>query len=56
MPPCRWTLCSHQIRPGGRDFELLCKWLLENVPEYRQRVTRIWLWDDWLGRWEQTLA
>ena len=25
------------LRPGGRDFERLCKWVLENVPEYRQR-------------------
>jgi superfamily II DNA or RNA helicase len=39
------------LRPGGRDFERLCKWLLENAPEYRRRVTRVWLWDEWPGRW-----
>ncbi len=39
------------LRPGGRHFERLCKWLLENVPEYRQRLRHVWLWDDWPGRW-----
>lgn len=34
------------LRPGGRDFERLCKWALENVPEYRQRLRQVWLWDD----------
>ena len=40
------------LRPGGRDFEHLCKWALENVPEYQSRLTQVWLWDDWPGRWE----
>jgi predicted helicase len=35
------------LRPGGRDFERLCKWLLENVPEYERRLTKVWLWDEW---------
>ena len=39
------------LRPGGRDFERVCKWALENVPEYRKRLRRVWLWDDWPGRW-----
>jgi predicted helicase len=39
------------LRPGGRDFERVCKWMLENVPEYRQRLRQVWLWDDWPGRW-----
>jgi predicted helicase len=39
------------LRPGGHDFERLCKWLLENAPEYRRRVTRVWLWDEWPRRW-----
>ena len=25
--------------------------MLENAPEYRQHVRRVWLWDDWPGRW-----
>ena len=40
------TLSSH-----GRDFERLCKWILENAPEYRPKVRRVWLWDEWPGRW-----
>ena len=35
------------LRPGGRDFESVCKWVLENVPEYRQRLQQVWLWDEW---------
>jgi predicted helicase len=40
------SLSSH-----GRDFERLCKWMLENAPEYRRKVRRVWLWDEWPGRW-----
>ncbi len=39
------------LRPGGGDLERLCKWLLENAPEYRSRLTKVWLWQDWPGRW-----
>lgn len=39
------------LRPGGRDFERVCKWALENVPEYRQLLRQVWLWDEWPGRW-----
>lgn len=38
------------LSAGGRDFERLCAWLLVNVPEYRARLDRVWLWDDWPGR------
>ena len=38
------------LGPGGRDFERLCKWLLENVPEYGSKLTQVWLWDDWPAR------
>ena len=41
---------------GGRDFERCAKWALENVPEYRQRLRQVWLWDEWPERWERTLA
>jgi superfamily II DNA or RNA helicase len=37
--------------PGGGDFERLCKWLLENAPEYRPKLRRVWRWDEWPGRW-----
>ena len=39
------------LHPGGRDFERLCKWLLDNAPEYRSQLRRVWLWQDWPGRW-----
>ncbi|MBA3566964.1 MAG: hypothetical protein H0W31_08945 [Actinobacteria bacterium] len=38
------------LAPGGREFEHLCKWLLENVPEYRSQLKQVWLWNDWPGR------
>lgn len=43
------------LRPGG-DFERVCKWALENVPEYRQRLRQVWLWDEWPGRWGRDAA
>lgn len=39
------------LAPGGSDFERLCKWVLENAPEYRRTVKRVWRWNDWPGRW-----
>lgn len=36
--------------PDGRDFERLCRWLLQNVPEYRVRLEQVWLWNDWPNR------
>ena len=35
----------------SRQFERACKWLLEEAPEYRPFVRRVWLWDDWPERW-----
>lgn len=35
----------------GRQFERICKWFLENDPQYRREIKRVWLWDDWPGRW-----
>ncbi|MGW1743481.1 restriction endonuclease [Nocardia sp. NPDC001965] len=35
----------------GREFEHLCKWFLTNDPTYRATLRRVWLWDDWPGRW-----
>jgi superfamily II DNA or RNA helicase len=42
---------SADERAQGRGFERLCKWLLENAPEYRSQLQRVWLWDEWPGRW-----
>ena len=35
----------------GAQFEKLCKWLLENHPMYKSKLTKVWLWDDWPERW-----
>lgn len=35
----------------GRQFELICKWFLTNDPLYQHQVSRVWLWDEWPGRW-----
>lgn len=35
----------------GREFERICKWFLENAPEYRGQIRRVWLWREWPGRW-----
>ena len=42
---------SERPGPPGREFERICKWLLENAPEYRSQLKRVWLWDEWPGRW-----
>jgi predicted helicase len=38
-----------QIR--GRQFEQTCKWFLENAPEYRGIVRKVWRWDEWPLTW-----
>ncbi len=35
----------------GREFERLCKWFLENDPLYVAQLEKVWLWDEWPGRW-----
>ena len=35
----------------GKQFEHVCKWFLSNDPVYRQELRRVWLWDEWPGRW-----
>ena len=39
--------------PGlrGRQFEHICQWFLTNDPLYRRDLRRVWLWDEWPGRW-----
>ena len=31
----------------GRQFEELCRWYLQNAPEYRSRFRHVWLWREW---------
>ena len=35
----------------GSDFEWLCRWFLQNAPRYRGHFDKVWLWNDWPGRW-----
>jgi superfamily II DNA or RNA helicase len=35
----------------GRQFELICRWYLTTDPLYRRELERVWLWDEWPGRW-----
>jgi predicted helicase len=44
------TLESDPVR-RGKQFEHICKWFLTNAAVYRQRLRRVWLWDEWPSRW-----
>ena len=35
----------------GKQFERICKWFLTNDPVYEHELRRVWLWDEWPGRW-----
>jgi len=35
----------------GKQWEIACKWFLENDPVYKAQIKQVWLWDDWPGRW-----
>jgi predicted helicase len=35
----------------GTQFERICKWFLTNDALYQHQVRRVWLWDEWPGRW-----
>lgn len=35
----------------GKEFELLCKWYLENEPLWKSIFRRVWHWDEWPQRW-----
>lgn len=39
------------VERDGRGFELLCRWFLENDPEFQTEYERVWLWTDWPGCW-----
>ncbi len=38
-------------RVRGKQFERICKWFLTNDPVYKHELRRVWLWDEWPGRW-----
>lgn len=35
----------------GREFELLCRWFLQNDPEFAAEYEHVWLWSEWPERW-----
>lgn len=35
----------------GRQFERICKWFLTHDPVYARQLRRVWLWNEWPGRW-----
>jgi predicted helicase len=35
----------------GRQFEHICTWFFSTDPVYRAELRRIWLWNEWPGRW-----
>ena len=35
----------------GKQFECVCRWYLTNDPQYRNLLRRVWLWEEWPGRW-----
>ena len=35
----------------GNQFERIVKWWLLHDPVYRSQIKRVWLWDEWPGRW-----
>ena len=40
----------------GLQFEKVCEWYLQNDPEYRMQLKKVWLWNKWPGRWGRTLV
>ncbi len=53
MATIRQLLDTLDSQPAvrGRQFERICKWYLQHAPEYRTLLRRVWLWDEWPGRW-----
>ena len=42
---------SGESHVRGKEFERVCKWILEHDPTYAPRMRTVWLWDDWPDRW-----
>jgi superfamily II DNA or RNA helicase len=45
------TSFSPDVGIRGRQFEHACKWYLGANPKYSSQLRRVWLWNDWPGRW-----
>lgn len=53
MPVFTDLLATLAVDPyaRGKQFEHICRWYLMNDPQYRVALRKVWLWDDWSGRW-----
>lgn len=40
----------------GKEFERLCKWILETDPIYTNKLEKVWMWDDWSGEMGKSSA
>lgn len=47
----RFEALLDSLGPDGKDFELLCKWYLENEPLWKSIFRKVWLWSEWPQRW-----
>jgi predicted helicase len=47
----RAQLERNDARRRGRQFEYVCQWFLTNDPTYKPLLRRVWLWNEWPGRW-----
>src|SRR5258706_6120799 len=50
FPTLVGKLSDNEVRKG-HQFERVCKWFLENDPEYKRQLRHVWLWNDWPHRW-----
>ena len=35
----------------GKQFEIFCKWYLQNNPYWKNLIDKVWLWQDYPDRW-----
>jgi len=42
---------SEDNHARGKQFERLCKWILETDPVYSNKIEKVWFWNDWPERW-----
>ncbi len=45
------VLLDPDPRVRGRQFELISKWYLQNDPQYKLQLRKVWLWEEWPDRW-----
>jgi predicted helicase len=42
---------SNDSNKKGEQFERITKWFLENDPEWKSKIDKVWLWNDYPARW-----